>query len=342
MRSLLPCVLLPIACYGTAPQTPTPIPAATSTLSAAKTDALDAENQMLKAKAEAGDADAQYEMAARYLVGGDECITWLKKAAAQGHVRAQAVLGLEYRYSDPAESAKWYKLAAEAGDPEGMLGYSGALEYGSGLPKDEALALEWMRKAAEAGYAQAQLCLGFSLLHGLRAPHCPEEGVKWLTKAAEQGHLDAILDLGKAYEEGRDVPRDYAEAIRWYREGAANGGRESKFLLGRRYYLDSLNGGTPMYELAFKCFKDCAFREHQIAQYYLACCYAYGRGIAKDEIEALAWLNLVAASGDEDAARLQQQLETKIGAQATLASQKRSKEIRAEIDSVFLGGGRQQ
>ena len=76
----------------------------------------------LKAEAEKGNAEAQYKFA---LLHGqnfylDEEVKWYKKAAEQGHIRAQEKMGYEYEsglnvQQDNAEAVKWYKMAAEQG-----------------------------------------------------------------------------------------------------------------------------------------------------------------------------------------------------------------------------------
>ena len=50
-----------------------------------------------------------------------EAVKWYRKAADQGHARAQYFLGSCYDYGtgvgeDDAEAVKWYRKAAEQGD----------------------------------------------------------------------------------------------------------------------------------------------------------------------------------------------------------------------------------
>ena len=117
------------------------------------------------------DASAQYLIGYIYSKGRDvkkdgaEATKWLRKAAEQGHRKAQVHLGMMYRlgYSgipkNYAEAAKWLRKAAEQGDAKGQ--YNLALLYarGQGVDKDEEAFVEWTLKAAEQGYASAQACL---------------------------------------------------------------------------------------------------------------------------------------------------------------------------------------
>ena len=80
----------------------------------------------LRAKADKGDAEAQYRLGGQYAIGlGDiikkdeaEAAKWYRKAADQGHVPAQAAIGVMYVTGlgvkmDRVEAYKWLLLAAE-------------------------------------------------------------------------------------------------------------------------------------------------------------------------------------------------------------------------------------
>ena len=81
----------------------------------------------VRAKAEQGDADAQYNLGLRYGTGEGvpqndaEAVRWLRLAADQGIAGAQFILGLTYASGegvpqDDAEAVRWYRLAADQGD----------------------------------------------------------------------------------------------------------------------------------------------------------------------------------------------------------------------------------
>jgi TPR repeat protein len=80
-------------------------------------------------RAEAGDADAQFNLGEAYAKGEGahvdivELMKWYRLAADQNHAKAQYMLGVLYAYGlgvpeDQAEAAKWYRLAAEQGYDE--------------------------------------------------------------------------------------------------------------------------------------------------------------------------------------------------------------------------------
>ena len=84
-----------------------------------------------KAKADQGDATAQYNLGLMYANGTGvakdeaEAVKWFRKAADQGIARAQHNLGVMYA-------------------------------NGQGVVKDEVEAVKWYRKAADQGLAEAQ------------------------------------------------------------------------------------------------------------------------------------------------------------------------------------------
>ena len=82
----------------------------------------------LRAKATAGDADAQVNLGNAYADGRGvpqddaQAVAWWRKAADQGNAVAQGNLGWMYANGwgvtqDDAQAVAWYRKAAEQGDP---------------------------------------------------------------------------------------------------------------------------------------------------------------------------------------------------------------------------------
>ncbi len=116
----------------------------------------------LRQAAEAGDADAQYNLGVLYVNGEgtpqdfDEAYRWYHLAAEQGHPMAQAVLGGMYFFGrgilkDDLEAVRWYRRAAEQGNEvaQGFLGRMYA--NGEGVPQDLVLAHMWYNIAGANG-----------------------------------------------------------------------------------------------------------------------------------------------------------------------------------------------
>jgi TPR repeat protein/V8-like Glu-specific endopeptidase len=224
----------------------------------------------------------------------------LRTRAEHGDAAAQFSLGLKYAgegvAKDPVEAEKWYRKAAEQGYAAAQLNLGGMYFTGAGVAKDPTEAVKWYRKAAEQGDAAAQLSLGTFYLIGEGVAKDPREAAKWYRKAAEQGDADAQGLLGERYYNGDGVAKNPTEAVKWYRKAAEQGDAYAQGNLGVMYYE--------------------------------------GVGVLKDEIEALAWFNISAASANDTAVRNRELLEHRLGREATLVAQQRSKEILKKIEAT--------
>ena len=101
-----------------------------------------------KAKAERGDAVAQYNIGVCYSngIGGVikdkiESAKWIRIAAESGHSQAQYILGNDYANGrgvtkDPIEAIKWYKKSAIQGNGYGFFCLGSAYYRGKGVSKD--------------------------------------------------------------------------------------------------------------------------------------------------------------------------------------------------------------
>ncbi len=121
----------------------------------------------LLARAERGDAEAQYRIGLAYdegvLVPRDAFLAarWLRRAAEQGHPAAASRLGTLYFTGrglprDLALALAWYRRGAEAGDAEGMAGLAVMLFEGLATERDPVRAFMWADLAAERGNAYAR------------------------------------------------------------------------------------------------------------------------------------------------------------------------------------------
>lgn len=177
-----------------------------------------------------GDARAQYVMGLLYYYGDGDiymnkttALTWFKKSASQGYMRAQYKLGDWYEHGqgitkNDSLAAEWYRKAAEQGFALAQLRLGSCYHSGKVMAKNDSLAAVWWRKAAEQNYAEAQYMLGCSYYDQDR-----EQAVYWWRKAAEQDYAEAQYILGCSYY-GQD--RERAEY--WWSKAAEKGFRPRK------------------------------------------------------------------------------------------------------------------
>jgi TPR repeat protein len=156
----------------------------------------------VRARAEAGDAEAQIELGDLYSVGRsveqdhDQALEWYRAAAAQGAVEAEFSIGLAYAQGqgveqDLDEAIEWYRKAAAGGSARAQLNLGALYDLGQGVEQDYATALEWYRKAADAGLGMAHYNIGVLYANGNGVPQDCEEAVVWFTRAAWAGYAGA-------------------------------------------------------------------------------------------------------------------------------------------------------
>lgn len=97
----------------------------------------------IRAKADKGDAESQYELGCAFLFEN---------------------LGVA---KDEGEAVKWFRTAAENNNANAQSNLGVCYSRGQGVSKDDVEAVKWFRKAAEQNMALAQLNLGLrrQLLH---------------------------------------------------------------------------------------------------------------------------------------------------------------------------------
>ena len=112
--------------------------------------------------ADAGDADAQFNLAQAYKLGRGVPVNnnlaeqWYERAARQGHEQAGANLGLIlFQNGRRREAMPYLQRAAERGDPRAQYVYGTALFNGDVVERDHARAYAMMSRAASEGLPPA-------------------------------------------------------------------------------------------------------------------------------------------------------------------------------------------
>lgn len=147
-----------------------------------------------------GIADAQYKVGVIYdyaqQAGGGgvaenpfEAVKWYRKAAEQGHPRAQRNLGACYEagrgvIADPVEAARWYRAAAQQGDA--FAEYSlGVMYYeGRGVERRLDRAYAWLARGLHHGLLPVQRDKATEILQEIEAGMTPDQ----LTRARQMAN----------------------------------------------------------------------------------------------------------------------------------------------------------
>jgi TPR repeat protein len=113
--------------------------------------------------ADAGDADAQYNLGQAYKLGRGVPLDlrvaqgWYEKAARQGHPQAEAILGLIlFQNGQRAAAVPWLRKGADNGDPRAQYVLGTAMFNGDIVAKDWPRAYALMLRAAAQGLPQAR------------------------------------------------------------------------------------------------------------------------------------------------------------------------------------------
>jgi TPR repeat protein len=150
-----------------------------------------------KARAERGEAEAQFQLGLCYRKGQGvaqddrEAVTWFRKAAGQDHAQAQFFLGFCYSrgqgvQTNAVEVVKWWRQAAGRHHPQAQYNLGVCFANGEGVKKDAAEAMKWWRLAADQDEPNAQYALGvcYALGEGVEKDYV--EAYAWITLAGQK------------------------------------------------------------------------------------------------------------------------------------------------------------
>jgi TPR repeat protein len=152
------------------------------------------------ARAEDGDADAQYAVANFFLRfyaenNAADIDRYLGLAAEQGHGDACLQLGERMIVSNPRAAVSHLSNAAESGIVTAM--WKLAVCYGAGCGVDQSFeqAEYWYHKAAEQGGDSQKLALAVRYIHGIGVEKSAAKAMSWMYRATRQNIADAREQL---------------------------------------------------------------------------------------------------------------------------------------------------
>ncbi|MCA1443644.1 SEL1-like repeat protein [Ensifer sp. IC4062] len=128
---------------------------------------------------------------------------------------------------DPAEAARWYQRAADAGVIPAEYRLANLYEKGAGVARDPVKAKTLYLKAAAAGNASAIHNLAVMLASGRDGAPDFAEAAKWFEKAASLGVRDSQFNLAVLYARGNGVKQDLEESYKWFSIAARDGDKDA-------------------------------------------------------------------------------------------------------------------
>ena len=228
-------------------------------------------------------------------------------------------------HKDFNEAARLFRLGANQGDACSQFGLAKCLYYGRGCRKDVEESLKWRRKAAENGDRDAAYAMGDVFEHGTGVRENKSEAEKWYRIAARRSHPLAKVKLNGSngewlFDEGwpwtdEDLQMDKTIAVKLrkraeglirqkderggflaYMDATLFNDADAMFCVGE--CLRSGKGVTKNETEAVKWYRKAAEQGNVHAQNRLGFSYLKGNGVAKNATEAVKWLRKVAEQGD--------------------------------------------
>ena len=240
----------------------------------------------LIARAESGDADAQYELALMILDDntGSEDRCWDVDSANGKQLE---------------QGCRWLIVAARNGAIEAQTDLAKRYFYGIDFPENQDRALEWFSKAAQNNCAEAQFFLGEIFTGDEIVSYDIETALDWYERSAKSGFKWAQLALFDIYRNGADlsVP-DVEKALFWGRKAGEQGSVVAQLTLGRMFFEGDLVERNPV-EAAFWLHL-AADRDDESKQ-LLATLYLHGQGVEKNIAKSAELLRSLARKGDTEA-----------------------------------------
>lgn len=290
--------------WRTPPQPPPERPA----VEASQSELASPDVAALRAKAAAGDAEAEYQLGLIYDEGRKvdrdpaQALRWYRTAAEHGHVLAALNTGVLYDSGsgvprDAVAAAFWYRKAADADNGRAAYNLGLLYENGDGVPRDQKQALVWHQKAQRAGIAAAGAKV--AALSPKPAPaRIEQSALPALDQPADapDGKRDERLRmaLAKDYAPGASAEDDQAVAA-LIRAAADGGDAQAACNLGMRY----VNGRGVARDWAQgeSWLRRAAQRGHVPAQNNLGMLLASEQYPNADSGEALMWVSKAANAG---------------------------------------------
>ncbi|KAK3820646.1 MAG: hypothetical protein J3R72DRAFT_529177 [Linnemannia gamsii] len=258
-------------------------------------------------RASQGDADAQVALGDRYKKGNGvdrdrrAALDWYLTAAKQDHAHAQCNIGLLLCADNSVERTVYYEQYRDDSVHDNS---DSDLDGEDDIPRDRNKGLEWLLKAAHQGLAGAQIAVAM-VMH---IDRCFDQGdidptelstiIGWARKAADQKHEAAkrfVVDccVGEALVVN-------LELVSLFKMEINRSGGCAECALGC-FYMRGVGGVLQDDSTAFEWFFKGAEQGSDMAQYQVAKCYEYGRGVYANHAKAIEWYTKVSQKGHRQA-----------------------------------------
>lgn len=210
-----------------------------------------------------------------------------------------------YVEKNETKAIEYYHKAADKGSFRGM--YNLAHLYETGSHKNHDKSEFYYRMAAERGEKKSQYRVGMIYMmdrlgesFNLSIKRDTAKAYDWLIKSANQNYGPAQYRIGQFYETGTNpCIRNLSRAMEWYQKSKDNGCITAIFGIGL-LYANGLDEKNPDDKEAYKYFLCAAQKGNTEAMYKTGIYLYYGRGVEKNESEAIQWLQQAKDKGHDE------------------------------------------
>jgi len=188
-----------------------------------------------------------------------------------------------------------YLRSAELGNADGMNHVASLYEKGIGCIQNIEEAIKYYQSSADMQNNDAMFNLA-NLYFDHFVYKDIDKAIKFYKQAAENGQVAAQNALAGLYETGcePELRCNIELCIKWYRKAANEGFLEAKNNLSV-VLLNNSDSNSKEYLQAVTMLKESSNKGHAASQNNLGHCYEFGKGVVKDENEAIKWYQASAA-----------------------------------------------
>ncbi len=190
------------------------------------------------------------------------------------------------------------------------------------VPRTYGDAMRWYRKAADNGDPKAQFYWGLILEQGIQGRADVAAAFQWFRKSAQQGYALAQLKTAQALHFGSGADVDVPQALFWYEKAAGAGVAEAQFNLAILLETEEGRLGDP--NRARKLYGQAAAFGIAAAAVNLANMHIQGTVDGADLIQGYVWLTIAERLGDKSALSLRQQMAPQLSAKDQEQAKKRA------------------
>jgi TPR repeat protein len=298
-------------------------------------------------KAEAGDAEAQFQLGRVYDEGDgipqddESAVKWYKKSAEQGNAKAENSLGIMYDIGqgvlqDKQEAARWFLKAADRCDPNGAYNLAIAYYNGDGVVSDAGFAFVWLLVAKQCGNSKMQSTMDrvsaeitakqreigeWKFVHYLLTnPEFKPDANSLLTSIATDSP-SLCIDVCKVYTTAGGHWRSDENAQHWCQKAATTQHDWEAYII-----LGNLAEGKGNNKEAFELYQKAENHYPGLGAEYLGPFLLEGKGVGRDPAKAYFWLYLAVKKYSREG--LQSELD--LAHQQISEKERRKQEKRAE------------